>query len=487
MNPFARLGLSEPILRVIEELGFEEPSEIQARAVPQLLTDERDFIGLAQTGTGKTAAFGWPLLERIDVSQNYTQALILSPTRELSLQITKELEIFGKYYPKVNTLTVYGGSSIQEQIRALKKPQHIVIATPGRLIDLIKKRAVKLNQIRFLVLDEADEMLNMGFKEELDEILQFTPDSKQTWLFSATMAKDIRRIVDTYMDKPFEVRTNTKNEVNTNIEHQFALVKNPDKAEALMRFMDVQPDLRGVVFCRTRRETQALAEELLRRDYKADAIHGDLPQSQRERVMGRFRDNDIQVLIATDVAARGIDVNDLTHVFNFNIPDDFAYYTHRSGRTARAGKKGISISFLGRRNQGKLDRMGRELGIEFTQVEVPNTEDVMVQRLEHWAKRIVNEKPKGKVTPELFLQISRHFEDLTPTEFLLKIMSVEIDNLKLGVDKDLNDRKQGKKSSSQSNSKPRSKRKFDKPRSETPQKRGDFSKRKRNRNRKKRR
>ncbi|MEM6297967.1 MAG: DEAD/DEAH box helicase, partial [Bacteroidota bacterium] len=265
MNPFARLGLSEPILRVIEELGFEEPSEIQSRAVPQLLADERDFIGLAQTGTGKTAAFGWPLLERIDVAQNHTQALILSPTRELSLQITKELEIFGKYLPKVNTLTVYGGSSIQEQIRALKKPQHIIIATPGRLIDLIKKRAVKLNQIRFLVLDEADEMLNMGFKEELDEILQFTPDSKQTWLFSATMAKDIRRIVDTYMDKPYEVRTNTKNEVNTNIDHQFALVKNTDKAEALMRFMDVQPDLRGVVFCRTRKETQSLAEELLRR------------------------------------------------------------------------------------------------------------------------------------------------------------------------------------------------------------------------------
>ena len=346
MGKFKKLGLSEEIVRVITEMGFEEPTDIQKSAIPRLMTEDRDLIGLAQTGTGKTAAFGLPLIERIDPSDGVTQGLSLAPTRELGKQIAEQLNLFSKYLPKINVLAVYGGASIMDQIRALRRPQHIIIATPGRLIDLIKRKAVRLEELRFLVLDEADEMLNMGFKDELEEILSFTPEEKLTWLFSATMPGHIKKIVQKYMDDPIDIRVNTKQEVNKNIKHLYTKVRNKDKMEALTRFIDIYEDMKGVVFCRTRRDTQKLAEDLLSKGYKADAIHGDLSQAQRERVMKRFKKGDLSMLIATDVAARGIDVNDLTHVFHHSLPDDDAYYTHRSGRTARAGKKGISMIFV---------------------------------------------------------------------------------------------------------------------------------------------
>lgn len=339
LTNFKQLGLSENLLKAINELGFNSPTDIQQQAIPKLIKDDRDFIGLAQTGTGKTAAFGLPLLERIDPAMKATQALILAPTRELGQQIAEQLDIYSKYQEKLNVLAVYGGASITNQMRALKRTQHAIIATPGRLLDLIKRRAVNLESVRFLVLDEADEMLNMGFKEDLDLILSYTPEEKLTWLFSATMPKEIKKIVNKYMDNPTEVRINSKEQVNVDIEHQYALVKASDKAEALSRILDISPDMRGVVFCRTKNETQELAELLLRQNYKADSLHGDLSQAQRDRVMRRFKKHELHVLIATDVAARGIDVNDLTHVIHYTLPDDNSYYTHRSGRTARAGKK----------------------------------------------------------------------------------------------------------------------------------------------------
>ena len=304
MTTFKELGLSDEVLKALSGLGFESPTEIQQQAVPQLLEGHHDFIGLAQTGTGKTAAFGLPLLERIDTSVKATQALVLAPTRELGQQIAEQLEKFSKHLDRVNVLAVYGGAAISNQMRALRKTQHVIIATPGRLIDLIERKAVKLDQLKFLVLDEADEMLNMGFKDELDKILSYTPEDKMTWLFSATMPAEIKRIVKKYMDNPIETRVNTKNEVNTNIEHQYVVVKQNDKEEALTRFLDLNPNMRGLVFCRTKRDTQNLAEILLGKNYKADALHGDLSQMQRDRVMRRFKSHDLHVLIATDVAAR---------------------------------------------------------------------------------------------------------------------------------------------------------------------------------------
>jgi ATP-dependent RNA helicase DeaD len=319
LESFDHLGLSAPILKAIGQLGFETPTEIQNQAIPVLLEGNRDFIGLAQTGTGKTAAFGLPLLDLLDPNESHIQALILAPTRELGQQIAQQMALFAGQIKGLKTVAVYGGASISDQMRQLRSPCHVVIATPGRLIDLAKRKALKLDQIKYLVLDEADEMLNMGFKEELDTILEFTPDTKQTWLFSATMPSEIRRMVKQYMEDPFEVRIDPGTSVNVNIEHQYALVRHTDKLEAMCRFLDLDPDLYGVVFCRTKRDTQNLAEDLLKEGYRADALHGDLSQHQRDRVMQRFKRRELQVLIATDVAARGIDVNDLTHVFHASI------------------------------------------------------------------------------------------------------------------------------------------------------------------------
>lgn len=437
MSTFKELGLSDDILKVLEEMEFVSPTDIQQEAIPQLIGGDRDFIGLAQTGTGKTAAFGLPLLEMIDPTENHTQALVLAPTRELGRQIAEQLGKFSKYVKGLKVLPVYGGAAIMNQIKDLKKPTHIIIATPGRLIDLIKRKAVKLDQLKFLVLDEADEMVSMGFKEELDEILSYTPETKQTWLFSATMAKEIKRIVSKYMDDPIEVKINSEEKVNVNIKHQFVVTKNHDKTEALTRLLDVDADMRGVVFCRTRRDTQELAEALLKKGYAADALHGDLSQQQRDRVMGRFKKHSLQVLIATDVAARGIDVDDLTHVFHFSLPDEDAYYTHRSGRTARAGKKGISMAFIGAKETHRLARLEKALGISFKHILIPSSSDIADIRMKNWSFKLLETTTK-EVDKRLMEKVLMVFGNLSKEEIIGKLLALELEKLKLGDDRDLN-------------------------------------------------
>jgi ATP-dependent RNA helicase DeaD len=446
LSSFTDLGISDEILRAITELGFETPSDIQNKAIPFLLEGDSDFIGLAQTGTGKTAAFGLPLLHHIDTKAKHTQALILAPTRELCKQISEQIGLYSKYLKGVKSLPVYGGAAIVNQIKALKKPQHIIIATPGRLIDLLKRKAVDLSDIEYVILDEADEMLNMGFKEEIDQILEYSPEDKFTWLFSATMPKAIRKIVNKYMDQPMEVRTNLTNEVNQDISHQFIVTKSSQKREALCRILDTNPDIRGVVFCRTRLGTQGLAEELLGMGYKVDGIHGDLSQAQRERVMKRFKSHDLQLLCATDVAARGIDVNDLTHVFHYQLPDDVSYYTHRSGRTGRAGKKGISISLINSREKGKINRIAKQLKIEFTQVDIPTISDIAEIRIENWAKPILAKEYGTKLNYDLVERAFHLFDDLSKKDLITKLVAIELDKLNLTeITKDSSGDKRDKK------------------------------------------
>ena len=441
MTSFKSLGLSSEMLKGLEDLGFQQPSEIQAQAIPLLLDGDNDLIGLAQTGTGKTAAFGIPLLERVDPDDPRTQALILAPTRELGQQIAEQLALFSKYQEQVNVLAVYGGAAIINQIKALKKPQQVIIATPGRLIDLIERKAVDLSALGILVLDEADEMLNMGFKDELDKILSYTPVEKLTWLFSATMPAEIQKLVQNYMNAPLEVRVATKNEVNKNIDHRFVITQGAKKSEALMRFLDHETALRGVGFCRTKRDTQNLAEYLLKSDYKADALHGDLSQAQRDRVMKRFKNHELQVLIATDVAARGIDVNDLTHVFHMALPDDPSYYTHRSGRTARAGKKGISLVFATGRDRGRLERLADKLDISFSQADVPTPEDIKAAKIEKWVQQILDTRPKGKIDGQLFFEVANTLAGLSKEELLAKLLVLELERSNSSSDgDDLNQR-----------------------------------------------
>ncbi len=438
MEQFQRLGLSQNVLHAIEQLGYETPTEIQAQAIPHLLGGERDFIGLAQTGTGKTAAFGLPLLERLDPSKRHVQALVLAPTRELGQQIAQQIELFAKYDEGIQTTAVYGGANIATQISQLRKPCQVVIATPGRLIDLAKRKAIALDQIECVVLDEADEMLNMGFKEELDTILAMTPDSKRTWLFSATMPKEIRRLVKHYMTDPIEVRIDPKTAVNDQIEHRYALVRNVDKAEALTRFMDLNQELFAVVFCRTKRETQELAEGLMKKGYRADALHGDLSQPQRDRVMKRFKLKHLQVLIATDVAARGIDVQDVTHVFHFNLPNDNAYYTHRSGRTARAGKKGVSIAFISRREKAIISRMAGALSIDFTPISIPDSKAIASARLDHWAQVVIEREENEGLPMDLWFAMKERFEGVSKDALLNRLVSLELSKLHVTRGKDLN-------------------------------------------------
>lgn len=440
LDSFDTLGLSAPILKAIGQLGFDTPTDIQSQAIPLLLQGDRDFIGLAQTGTGKTAAFGLPLLDHLDPTDDSVQALILAPTRELGQQIAEQIDLFSKHLKGIKSVAVYGGANISTQITQLKRPRHVVIATPGRLIDLVKRKALKLDQIKYLVLDEADEMLNMGFKDELDTILEFTPDSKKTWLFSATMPREIRRMVKQYMDSPFEVSVDPKTTVNANIEHKYSIVKQSDKTEAMSRFLELEPDLYGVVFCRTRRDTQALAEDLLKMGFRADALHGELSQPQRDRVMSRFKNRDLQVLIATDVAARGIDVNDLTHVFHHSLPSEQAYYTHRSGRTARAGKKGISLAFISNREKGYINRMAREMDISFEAIEVPGAEEIVQARMMKWAQDVLDQKAFDRVPFDLIMQMNLLFEDTPKDELIARLVARELARLNVDSGRDINKR-----------------------------------------------
>ena len=425
MTTFETLGLQEPILKGIQDLGFIAPTPIQEKAIPVLLGGDRDFVGLAQTGTGKTAAFGLPLLQQIDIKQRHPQGLILCPTRELCLQITNDLKNFSKHLGDVSIVAVYGGSSIVQQLRDLKRGVHIVIATPGRLLDIIERKAVNFTNVRYVVLDEADEMLNMGFQEDINNILSNTPDEKTTWLFSATMPQEVRRIAQKYMTDPFELTVGNKNSGNVNIEHEYYVVRPREKYAALKRIVDFNPEIFGIIFTRTKIESQEIAESLIRDGYNADALHGDLTQQQRDKVMKRFREKSLQVLVATDVAARGIDVDNVTHVINYELPDDVENYTHRSGRTARAGKSGVSIAIISGRDIGKIRQIERVIGKKFTKVEVPDGFAVCEKQLFGLVHKVHNVVVNEEQIEPYLERIFEEFAAMSKEEIIKRFASLE--------------------------------------------------------------
>ena len=431
MNSFSTLGLSKSIIKALDDLNITTPTPIQEKAIPTLLERHGDFIGLAQTGTGKTAAFSLPLLEHIDTSKDHLQALILSPTRELGQQIADQIELFSKHQEKVKTLPVYGGTSIMNQIRALKRPVHVVIATPGRLIDLVKRKAIDLKRVKYLILDEADEMLKMGFREDIDFVLdQIQDQDKSTWLFSATLPSEIKRIVKKYMsDDVSEVKVSSGLEANPNIEHQYMVMRANEKNAVLSRIIDASVDFYGIVFCRTKLGTQKLANELVAEGYKADAIHGDLSQNQRDMVMSQFKKKRVHLLIATDVAARGIDVSNVTHVIHYNLPDNEEYYTHRSGRTARAGNKGVSIALCTSNERTALLRYARALKIDVNRTEPPTYASLLDQRVAARAESFKNLEITAKFKGECKEEWIESFEGIDRSELVLKLIQMEYDAL----------------------------------------------------------
>jgi ATP-dependent RNA helicase DeaD len=425
MNPFIELGIRHDIVNAISELGFENPTPIQEQSIPVLLTGSNDFVGLAQTGTGKTAAFGLPLLELLDFEENHPQALVLCPTRELCLQITNDIKNYAKKMGNVNVVAVYGGASIMDQLRQIKRGVQIVVATPGRMLDIINRKAIDFSKVKYVVLDEADEMLNMGFQEDIDSILSTTPDEKKTWLFSATMPTEVRRIAKKYMHEPFELTMGTKNTGNANIEHEYYIVRARDKYAAFKRIVDFNPDIFGIVFCRTKIETQDIAEALIKDGYNADSLHGDLSQQQRDKVMKRYRERNLQLLIATDVAARGIDVNDVTHVINYSLPDEVENYTHRSGRTARAGKTGVSISIINAKELGKIRQIERGLGKRFVKAEIPTGFDVCEKQLFSIVHKVHNVQVNEEQIEQYLPRIMEEFKDMTKEDFIKRFASIE--------------------------------------------------------------
>jgi ATP-dependent RNA helicase DeaD len=421
---FEQLGLSPKTLRALAEMNFTIPTPIQEQAIPKLIEADIDLLGLAQTGTGKTAAFALPILEKIDGSNRKPQALILCPTRELCMQITKDIEKFSSMTPEIRTVAVYGGASISMQIRDLRRGVQIIVATPGRMIDIIERGEVNFEQVKIVVLDEADEMLNMGFKESINQILSNTPDEKNTWLFTATMPKDIKIITKKYMRNPLEVSVSV-NKGNENIDHQYYVINPRDRYAAVKRIVDFYPDIFGIVFCRTKNETKDVADMLIKDGYNSDALHGDLTQQQRDIVMNRYREKSLQLLIATDVAARGIDVSDVTHVINYALPDDAENYTHRSGRTARAGKKGISISLVSKREMHKINELERIVSKKFEKVNVPTGAEVCQNQLLaliHRAQQVeVNEEQLGPFMD----QINAEFADMSKEDVIKRFASME--------------------------------------------------------------
>ncbi|WP_217606166.1 DEAD/DEAH box helicase [Chitinophaga sp. GbtcB8] len=426
MITFESLGLQEPILKGIQDLGFIAPTPIQEKAIPVLLTGDRDFVGLAQTGTGKTAAFGLPLLQQLDIKRRQPQGLILCPTRELCLQITNDLKNFSKHLGDLSVVAVYGGASIVQQLRELKRGAHVVVATPGRLLDIIDRGAVNFENVRYAVLDEADEMLNMGFQEDINNILSKTPGTKTTWLFSATMPQEVRRIAQQYMNNPFELTVGNKNSGNVNIEHEYYVVRPREKYAALKRIVDYNPEIFGIIFTRTKIESQEIAESLIRDGYNADALHGDLTQQQRDKVMKRFRERSIQMLVATDVAARGIDVDNVTHVINYELPDDVENYTHRSGRTARAGKSGISIAIISSRDIGKIRQIERVLGgKKFVKAEVPDGFAVCEKQLFALVHKVHKVTVNDEQIEPYLERIYEEFANMSKEELIRRFASLE--------------------------------------------------------------
>ncbi|MFQ3341105.1 MAG: ATP-dependent RNA helicase DeaD [Flavobacteriaceae bacterium] len=430
MTTFKSLGLNAELLKAVEKLGFETPTEVQDKVIPILLEQKTDLVALAQTGTGKTAAFGFPMLQKIDHTKRITQGLILSPTRELCLQITNDMVVYGQAIKGVNIVAIYGGANIQEQANKIKRGAQIVVATPGRLKDMIKRRLVDISAIQYCVLDEADEMLNMGFYEDIKDILTHTPNDKSSWLFSATMPPEVNKIAKKFMNNPQEITVGTKNSSAKNIDHQYFIVPGRERYAALRAVVSMNTDIFGVVFCRTKIETQKVADKLIQDGYKAAAIHGDLSQNQRDSVMQSFRKKRIQLLVATDVAARGIDVEDITHVINYQLPDETEVYTHRSGRTGRAGKKGTSIIFVTKSDRRKIKSIENKLQTKLTEIQMPSAEEVFTSKINHWIEQVKTTPTKSELHKHLPIVITA-FEEVTKETLIELMLSKEFKSFDL--------------------------------------------------------
>jgi len=447
MTTFKSLGLNASLLKAVEKLGFEAPTEVQEKVIPLLLQDKTDLVALAQTGTGKTAAFGFPMLQHIDLRTNKTQGLVLSPTRELCLQITNEMEQYGKELNSINIVAVYGGANITEQAKKIKRGAHIVVATPGRLKDMIRRKLVDISAIHFCVLDEADEMLNMGFYEDIKSILTHTPNTKNSWLFSATMPPEVHTIAKKFMKSPVEITVGTKNAGTKNVDHHYFIVGARERYTALRAVIGMHPTIFGCVFCRTKIETQKVAEKLIQDGHKAAALHGDLSQNQRDAVMQSFRKKKIQLLIATDVAARGIDVDDITHVINYQLPDEIETYTHRSGRTGRAGKLGTSIIFVTKSDRRKIKLIENKLQTKLKELEMPSAEEIFKNKVQHWVDQIKTTPLKSDLQL-YFSEAHKSLEDLDK-ETLIELMlskefrSFDLNPKSLNFDQEKNTERRG--------------------------------------------
>lgn len=429
MKTFEELGVAAEICKAIDELGYTNPMPVQQEVIPYLLGGINDVIALAQTGTGKTAAFGLPVIQEVDQKDRATQALILCPTRELCLQIASDLADYSKYIDGLKVLPVYGGSSIESQIKALRRGVQIIVATPGRLIDLINRKTVDLEKVKYVVLDEADEMLNMGFLDSIDEILAKVPEERSMLLFSATMPKGIAKITKKYMSKPKEITIGNKNEGTSTVKHMFYMVNARDKYLALKRIADYNPDIYGIIFCRTRRETQEVADSLIKDGYNADSLHGDLSQAQRDSVMGKFRLKNIQLLVATDVAARGLDVDSLTHVINYGLPDDVESYNHRSGRTGRAGRTGLAVAIIHTREQGKIREIEKVINRKFEHGVIPSGEDICKRQILSLTDRIEKVKVNEEEIAELLPDVYRKLDWLEKEDIIKRMVSLEFNRL----------------------------------------------------------
>jgi len=425
MLNFQDLGLKPDLVKAVEALGFKEPMPVQAAVIPFLLTQARDVVGLAQTGTGKTAAFGLPLLHYLDLNQNQTQALILCPTRELCMQITSDMKSYAAFMPGLNIVPVYGGASFDVQLKQLANNPHIIVATPGRLNDMIRRKKVDFSKVSWVVLDEADEMLDMGFQEEVDAILGFTPKEKHTLLFSATMPEEVERILAKYMHSPVIKTVGQRNTGAANVKHVYYMVQARDRYQALKRIADFNPRMYALIFCRTRIETQEIADSLIRDGYNADALHGDLSQAQRDHVMKRFRNRTLHMMVATDVAARGLDVNDLTHVINYNLPDEAETYIHRSGRTGRADKTGICISIINLKEKFKIRMIEKKVGREFARAKIPTGVQVCEKQLFHHIDRMENVEINHDEIDSFLPVIYRKLEWMDREELIKRFVALE--------------------------------------------------------------
>jgi ATP-dependent RNA helicase DeaD len=441
MNDFSSMGLNEPIVSAIKKLGFKKPTEVQQKSIPLLIDKPQDIVSLAQTGTGKTAAFGLPILHHLNINSKITQALIIAPTRELCLQITSELKKYSINL-KLNIVPVYGGSSIQEQSKSISRGAEIIVATPGRILDMLKRKYVNISKIKFCVLDEADEMLNMGFYKDIKQILSNTPDSKKTWLFSATMPNEVSKIAEKFMKNPYRITVGEKNSSSSNVKHKSFFVNSRNRYNVLKLFIDSLPEIYAIIFCRTRLETQKICENLIEDGYNSGALHGDLSQNQRDLVMKSFRNKQIKILVATDVASRGIDVDNITHIIHYKIPDEVEIYNHRSGRTGRASNTGLSIAFISNTDKQKIKRIENKLKIKIENSELPDSKTIINSQINNYLKKIKDAKINSEL--ETYFSSSKNIlDEFSKSELLLKILSLKFE--KKIVSPELNIEKNPKK------------------------------------------